>query len=54
MDEAVAWFTACPLSRSDHTKIGAGNTRRLFDLWLKLILMTRHCCETMTRQVNRH
>lgn len=32
MDEAVAWFTACPLSHNDRAKIGADNARRLFGL----------------------
>src|SRR5260370_16167561 len=32
MNEAVDWFTTCPLSHNDRAKIGGGNAHRLFRL----------------------
>jgi 2,3-dihydroxybenzoate decarboxylase len=32
MDEAVEWFTTCPLSHNDRAKIGWANAKRLFGL----------------------
>jgi predicted TIM-barrel fold metal-dependent hydrolase len=32
MEEAVGWFTACPLSHNDRAKIGRENAKRLFAL----------------------